>query len=37
MASIIEKETGLASEREEIAGVFVRGCRVGCACRQIPR
>jgi len=24
MASIIEKETGLASEREEIAGVFVR-------------
>mgnify|MGYP002701271270 CR=1 FL=1 len=29
MASIIEKETGLAAERDAIAGVFVRGLHLG--------
>ena len=36
LASIIEKETGIAEERPRSPACSCAGCRSGCACRPIP-
>ena len=36
LASIVEKETGLASERADVAGVFVRRLRIGMKLQTDP-